>query len=77
MSSYLLGLTIAQAEGNLVSDWWWSNTITSIFKFCAYSIGSNDSVPQSTVKIIFALLLIKFLKPLLLGPYPSVCLSGT
>ena len=56
LSSNLLGLTIEKAFGKLTSDWWWSNTITSIFFSFAKFIASNDKVPQSTVKIIFTFL---------------------
>ena len=40
------------------------------------SIVSKDKVPQSTVKINLAPLDNSFSNPLILGPYPSVFLSG-
>ena len=51
-------------------------TITSILFFFANSIASNDKVPQSTVKINFTFLFIKYLKLFIVGPYPSFFLSG-
>ena len=76
LSSNLFGFTMEWAFGKLISDWWWSNTITSIFFFWANSIASKEEVPQSTVIIILEPSLINFSKPLMLGPYPSFCLSG-
>ena len=50
--------------------------MTSIFLFFAKSIGSKESVPQSTVKIRFTPKLMNSKKAFSLGPKPSVFLSG-
>ena len=60
------------AFGNFNSDWWWSRIITSIFFSFAKSIGSNERVPQSTVKIRFTSKLINSKKAFLFGPKPSL-----